>query len=353
VKLSIAGGYGEYGRSCFFIESTRTAFLVDCGIMPGVSDPYPRLSDEQILSAKWLFITHSHVDHSGAYDWLCRRGFSGCTVMTGETADQLEISAERLCLINNLSPAMAVLQLDKELSVVWGKSGQCVGSVWYYICVDNKRALFSGDYVEDNLVYRCDQIRDFNADLAVLDSAYGSAEHTPADYRTALIEKVKGFIEQNKPILFPVPKYGRGFELLLLLYRCFPRVPFMSDAHFRGELSRINDYEDWLKPETLAQMQNIDHVMDITFSDSNAFIFISDPQLKSPESDQLAKKISDMGGIIVITGHTDTGSLSENLLMTKRAVFLRYAVHMNDNERTELEKLNFFTEVIPYHTDFI
>gem|GEM_PF-6484797 len=29
MKLTIAGGCGEHGRNCFFVESSRTAFIVD------------------------------------------------------------------------------------------------------------------------------------------------------------------------------------------------------------------------------------------------------------------------------------------------------------------------------------
>ena len=187
MNLIVGGGVGEHGRNCFFVESKYGNFLFDCGIMPGASDPYPKLNASQIQSVKWLFISHSHIDHTGAYHWLCEHGFSGCVVMTKETAKQVMFSPENVCLIDGLTPALKGFTLSGNLSVTWGKSGQCAGSVWYKVSVDDQSVLFSGDYVEDTLVYRCDSIRNAAANLAILDSAYGDAEYSHACYCTALI----------------------------------------------------------------------------------------------------------------------------------------------------------------------
>ena len=351
MKLTVGGGCGEHGRNCFLVESEHVDFIVDCGIMPGVEDPYPRLSDAQIKTAKWLFITHSHIDHTGAYTWLCERGFSGCVIMTRETAGQLAFSPKRLYLIDDMAPAMSSLPLKDKLSVTWGKSGQCAGSVWYDFCVEDKRILFSGDYVEDTLVYRCDPIRNFFDDIAVLDSAYGDAEQTPADYRDALVELVKSFLRQKRTILFPVPRYGRGLELLLLLHKYFPNVPYMLDAHLEGEISRLQKIEDWIKPEAMIELQRIPYINNDAAQRDNGFVFLSDPQLKSAEGQKFAGKITDMDGKIIITGNADMGSHSEKLLMCDRALPSRYAVHMSNADRIALEKQNHFANVVPYHNE--
>ena len=31
--LKIAGGCGEHGRNCFYVEAKNVTFLVDCGVM--------------------------------------------------------------------------------------------------------------------------------------------------------------------------------------------------------------------------------------------------------------------------------------------------------------------------------
>ncbi|MDR2546148.1 MAG: MBL fold metallo-hydrolase [Lachnospiraceae bacterium] len=345
MNLIIGGGVGEHGRNCFFVETKKENFLFDCGIMPGVSTPFPRLNGVQIQSAKWLFISHSHIDHTGAYDWLCEQGFDGCVVMTKETSRQVLFSPKNVRLINELIPALKEYFLSEDLIVTWGKSGQCAGSVWYKICVDDKSILFSGDYIEDTLVYRCDYIRNANADIAVLDSAYGKIIHSPTEYRKVLVNTVKDCIERNKIVLFPVPKYGRGFELLALFHKSFPHVPVKLDAHLHGELTRVKKYEEWIKPDFITSIKEIN----FSDSDESGIIFTSDPQLNTAKGHKIAEEIIIRNGAIILTGHEDIGSYSEALRLSGRAVSLRYSVHMNDSERSNLERANSFKDVISYH----
>ncbi len=42
MELIIAGGVGEHGRSCFYVQGRALRFLVDCGKMADApDDPYP------------------------------------------------------------------------------------------------------------------------------------------------------------------------------------------------------------------------------------------------------------------------------------------------------------------------
>lgn len=345
MKLTVAGGVGEHGRNCFYVESSTGAFLLDCGTMPGSDEPYPRLTDNQIKYVKWLFISHSHVDHTGAYDWLCKHGFTGRVVLTKETSKQVPFSPKCVCLIDELTPALLNFNLDKGLSVLWGKSGQCAGSVWYRIDSNGESILFSGDYIEDTLVYLCDPIRDITADIAILDSAYGDAEYTHADYCAALVNTIMDYIKQKKTVLFPVPKFGRGLELLVLLYKHFTRIPIKLDEHLKKELSRVDDFSEWIKPAFLADIKNI------PFSDvgETGFIFISDPQLKTSAGQDMAKEIINRRGKIIVTGHADAESYSEHLLKSGQATPLRYPVHLSNAERNGLECANSFVKVVGYH----
>ena len=56
--LTIGGGYGEHGRTCFLVEGKGVSFLLDCGTMEGDAEPTPRLSELQIKKADFLFLSH-------------------------------------------------------------------------------------------------------------------------------------------------------------------------------------------------------------------------------------------------------------------------------------------------------
>ena len=63
MQITIAGGCGDFGRSCFFVEGGRHAFIVDAGTSTDGLDRVPDLTAEQVARAEYLFITHSHRDH--------------------------------------------------------------------------------------------------------------------------------------------------------------------------------------------------------------------------------------------------------------------------------------------------
>ena len=74
MRVTFAGGVGEHGRNCFLVEGETLSFLVDCGRMAGAQDPYPALTAAQARGLDFVFLTHSHADHTGAFAWLAGLG---------------------------------------------------------------------------------------------------------------------------------------------------------------------------------------------------------------------------------------------------------------------------------------
>ena len=215
MKLVIAGGVGEHGRNCFYVQGDARRFLVDCGKMADTpDDPYPHLSRAQIQDADTVFLTHSHTDHSGALPWLYANGFCGRVIAAAETLRQLPFVVQNGCALETLCPDGA--GQVQSLSVQWGRSGHCAGSVWYHFAEGGKSIFFSGDYTEDTQVYACDSIRGQHADLAVLDCAYGRDETPYAEACARLVLGTERLLPVHGRLLFPVPKYGRGPEILKL-----------------------------------------------------------------------------------------------------------------------------------------
>ena len=97
MNFIVGGGVHEHGRNCFYVEADIN-YIVDCGIMRGAEKPYPRLTPEQIKSAKYLFLTHMHEDHIGAFGWLVKNGFCGLVVASEETLAALPAYEKKLAL---------------------------------------------------------------------------------------------------------------------------------------------------------------------------------------------------------------------------------------------------------------
>ena len=341
MKLKIAGGCGEHGRNCFLVENGDSSFMVDCGLMAGADEPYPRLEPQEIKKTEYVFLTHSHADHTGALPWLYDNGFCGRVIAAEYTLQQLPFAVkdavplEKICSDNR--------GRFGETDIEYGRSGHCAGSVWYHFHTDGSSILFSGDYTEHSAVYCCDPIRGRKADIAVLDCAYGSDSRSFSQCCDELTEAVKRLKQAYKTLFFPVPKYGRGIELLKIFNECFPDFICCGDEHFLGQLSSIPLHKKWFKciaPSALPFEP--DKNFDIAF--------ISDPQLRSEKAQKLAAEIIGSGGFGIMTGTVERGSFSEELISSEKMITARYPVHQNYSDYLRLVNSNDFSRSIPYHT---
>ena len=334
MKLKIAGGCGEHGRNCFFVDCT-TPFLVDCGIKAGEKNPFPDLTQAEIARLEYVFLTHSHADHTGAMPWLYKRGFSGVVIASAPTLEQLAFKPKNSAAAENLNGEAGGVKFK------FGKSGHCLGAVWYEFQTDGKKLLFSGDYTENSTVYRCDAIRGTSADIAVIDCAYGSDCRNFSECCAEIISAVSAK-KTRGTMVFPVPKYGRGLELLRLINEHFPNYSCCGDEHFMKQFKGISDRR-WYKNAALRAQ---------TYADGADcdILFLSDPQLRGSYSQNITESILARGGSAVMTGTPERGSTSERLIQSGEMLLLRYPVHQNYAEYTALVNKNTFGRTIPFHS---
>ena len=74
-------------------------------------------------------------------------------------------------------------------------------------------------------------------------------------------------------IVFPVPRYGRGLELLKLFEDKFPEFHLYGDAHFINQTAHLSMAENWLKKQARSfefhvSLYNSNHDADILRSHS-------------------------------------------------------------------------------------
>ncbi|MCM1440373.1 MAG: MBL fold metallo-hydrolase [Roseburia sp.] len=341
MKFEVGGGVGEHGRNCFYV-SDGINYIVDCGIMRKAKQPFPRLSSDQINMAKYLFLTHPHEDHIGAFDWLIKNGFHGMVVGMPETISE----------ITNY-PHKFLLQRDKkeyifdDIAFCYGRSGHCVGSVWYKIKTDSE-VFFSGDYSEHSS-FCVDRICGLSSDLAIIDCAYGYQAYNAS----AQLQKIISYIIQHSEskVLLPVPKNGRAVDILSALQSYGLKIGI--DKKLKDFIKDYGNDNFWLKENACKTLIRQQH---ISFNDTNSsasVLFIADAQLAQENSKNLVYEILNQGGKVLITGHTDCGEESDNLLQSGLADKIPFNAHCCKSDVEGICARNSFKNVICYHTEAI
>ena len=355
MKLWLTGEPYTQARHCYYVEGTAVSFIFDCGFQrayPG--DELPHLSQEQIRRANYLFLTHSHENQSGALPWLFSSGFSGRVVLTTETARQLSIALDDPLLLEALSLPGDSFHLPGGLSVRWGRSGHCSGSAWFSFRESGQTLFFSGDYYACARVHACDPIRGQSADLAVLDCDYGQSTslNSREEQVRRLISAISDALSDGRPVLLPVPLYGRGLGILTYICERLPHTDIFGDRHFITELGHLDASALWVKPSVQDLLGDF-YIRTIP-EDFVALgvYFVSDPQLDSSEGRAVAQRILDCGGRIIFTGTTEPGSTASLMLHAGMASLLRYGVHCTQDDLLHIAAQNHFRRIVAYHSDF-
>lgn len=345
MELKIAGGCGEHGRNCFHVVGRETDFLVDCGVMAGKENGYPRLRQQEIPRIQTVFLTHSHADHTGAVKWLEENGFQGEIVASRHTFEQLPFRVNHAVWLENICPPLETGHY-RDMGILWGKGGHCLGSVWYRLEAEGRALLFSGDYTEHSAVYKTDLIREQTAAAAVLDCAYGRNGESYADCCQTLLAAVNAQLQERGTVVLPVPKYGRGLELLALFLKNGISTDCYGDEHFIRQLLDMPCSSTWFYQGRCEMAKAVRPYR----RGREGIVFVSDPQLRSAEAAAIVSEILSAGGIALMTGTVEKGTNSAALIEERKMLMYRYPVHLNYKQYEKLIRKNRFGVVIPYHS---
>lgn len=352
MKLIIGGGCAEHGRNCFYFTNTKHSIIVDCGKMAGSSDCYPHLTPQQIKQADYLLLTHSHSDHSGALPWLLQNGFRGRLVMTAATHSQLPPSLA-LCdsiLVDDLAYTMPPLQPEPWLSITWGRSGHCAGSCWYLFSFAGRNILCSGDYVEGSPAYAADELRGISADLAVIDAAYAGGAQTADEMRQDFAARLQRLLAERPLLLLPVPKYGRGLDILLTLRQALPEAPIYVDNCLAWQLSKLHSLSNWLTADALQKLQSLRwQKLNYTCLPTAGVILFCDPQIKQAANYRLITSLAGRA-FAVASGHLDAGSNAARLADDGLLLNIAYPVHGTQAQLELLTKQNHLGQIVANHS---
>ena len=360
-KFLAKGGYGEHGRSCFLTEygTEGRFYMVDCGIMDSDSNPYPDVTEEELAKTDYVFLTHSHKDHSGAFMHFVEKGFRGTLVTSAMAFELSDITYDKVVILS-LDMEQPVAFRQQDLQVSFGRTGHCMGGLCFLITDALGTCFFSGDYQEDTLAYACDAARGKKAELAIVDCAHYETDKSAAELREDMLAQTDKYLQEARRVIFPVPKYGRGMEMFALLEKEFPDKKVMVDAAFVRESLRCLKDRAWFCEDTYDKLCGLLERLSgecVDFSREDAvqpdydILLLADTHLLKPYNTAFVEKEVAAGARVIVTGRVRPGKLPEKLLAEGKAAKFLYPHHQSRGDLLRVAENNDFTVVLPYHNE--
>lgn len=99
----------RFWAQLFFVSGSQHAYIVDCGTSTDGLDRVPDLTAEEIRGAEYLFLTHSHRDHTGAVEFAESAGFAGPVIMSAQTYRQLHYKPKNAVIMDSTAPEAELL----------------------------------------------------------------------------------------------------------------------------------------------------------------------------------------------------------------------------------------------------
>lgn len=273
MKITFYGGTKIVTGANYLLDNGKKKILVDCGLFQGSKYAEGMNYEKFAYDASeidYVFVTHSHTDHSGRLAKLYKDGFRGELIASKPTLDMIRIALpDNMNLIRTEAsrdghePLFNAEDLDGVLSLARGvdyeeeielgdglvarlfDAGHILGSSIVEISFEGKKIYFSGDLGNPPTPLLQPTVFVKNADYVVIESAYGSRIHEDKIERREILEKViDDTISRGGTLMVPSFAMERTQELLyeineLMNHNRIPHVPVFVDSPLAISLTEV------------------------------------------------------------------------------------------------------------------
>ncbi|GED67139.1 hypothetical protein BRE01_08410 [Brevibacillus reuszeri] len=372
-QVEVWGGAGEHGRSCYYVQFEQRAVLLDCGVKKGHEEMYPLLDAAKARKLSCVFLSHAHEDHSMAIPLLYRDGYTGVVWTTRSTAQQLDnyfaswqryvqdagyelpytkehMEQVRYRFVEDMAAPGQWFTVESGLEACWGPSGHLAGSIWLLIKHEDKTLFYSGDYSPDSKLLVADlPSPEYVHDLqfAIMDAAYADDETGQEQLIKEFVATCGRALERGGHVWLPVPRFGRGHELIDILAEAYPHTQIVCDERLEQGFQALFGEELWLKAESVApykemwssrvQVLSQEQIRQKSIRSDKTIILTADPMLQSRDAANLLEAFqSNPENAIILTGHVYPGTCAARLLAEEKpgvqVTRHRYKIHQGLSE---------------------
>jgi len=257
MKITFLGAAKTVTGSCFFIETEKTKFLVDCGLFQGHDNEDVFNAEEfpfNTADIDYIFLTHAHIDHSGRIPKIYNDGFKGKVYTTKATAELCAIMLpdsghiqefenewknkkrkragkppiEPIYTYQDALDCMElfrrvnygeVLKINDEIKVRFNDAGHILGSAIIELWIMEKgketKIVFSGDLGNRDMPILRDPSIIEDADYLVVESTYGNRLHKENGNRFEhFVDIINETIDKGGNVVIPSFAVGRTQEVI-------------------------------------------------------------------------------------------------------------------------------------------
>ena len=235
-KLQFIGGVGSTSGVSFLLEGAGKKILIDAGLKTSCE---PGDNSEEEFPYKpseidYVFVSHSHLEHSGRVPEIIKNGFNGAIYSTSDTkamADLVMIDClgaageeESAYSQADLDKAMSLwrtedyekdIDLGEGLTVTMYDDGHVLGSALFVFKYNGKRLLFANALGNPAALEFRNLNEEKDVEYAVIESVYGDKSHEITKEREEYLEDIiEETVNRKGTVLIPVSSIDKIFTVL-------------------------------------------------------------------------------------------------------------------------------------------
>jgi len=254
MKLIFRGAAREVGRSCIELQTDGDRYLLDCGVkFTEGGFAYPK-NVLDVPNLDGVFLSHAHLDHSGALPFFEHKDLKGpifCTHQTAALSKILLKDSFEVARIRHLHPAFGrpdLREVKKDMNLVkfnapfkhrkldkveFFNAGHIPGSASILMELEGKRLLYTGDINVKESLLMVEGKPEYGGpiDIMITESTYGYRDLPERSLVIKdFVKKVKATVKRGGSVLVPVFAVGRAQEILQALAKEKWDVPIYYDG---------------------------------------------------------------------------------------------------------------------------